>query len=94
MNDSEQTEQESLSFKESILSIYQNDGIQGFWKGLGAGLVLCINPAITYGVFERLKQIWIEKLNVKRLNSLQIFIIGAIAKTLATIVSCNSYSIP
>jgi hypothetical protein len=31
------------------------DGWTGLWRGLKAGLVLCINPAITYGTTERLK---------------------------------------
>jgi hypothetical protein len=35
--------------------IQGEDGWTGLWKGLKAGLVLCINPAITYGMTERLK---------------------------------------
>lgn len=31
------------------------DGISGLWRGLKASLVLVINPAITYGAYERLK---------------------------------------
>lgn len=31
------------------------DGIFGLWRGLKASLVLVVNPAITYGAYERLK---------------------------------------
>ncbi len=33
------------------------DGITGLWRGLKASLVLVVNPAITYGAYERLKDI-------------------------------------
>lgn len=32
-----------------------DDGITGLWRGLKACLVLVVNPAITYGAYERLK---------------------------------------
>lgn len=31
------------------------DGVFGLWRGLKASLVLVVNPAITYGAYERLK---------------------------------------
>jgi hypothetical protein len=31
------------------------DGVIGLWKGTKAGLLLCLNPAITYGAVERLR---------------------------------------
>jgi hypothetical protein len=37
--------------------IQSEDGVTGLWKGLKAGLVLCVNPAITYGTAERLRVI-------------------------------------
>lgn len=36
-----------------VKDIYEKDGITGFWRGLKPSLVLTVNPAITYGVFER-----------------------------------------
>lgn len=33
------------------------DGVSGLWRGLKASLVLVVNPAITYGAYERLKPI-------------------------------------
>ena len=35
--------------------IESEDGVFGLWRGLKASLVLVVNPAITYGAYERLK---------------------------------------
>ena len=83
----EQTSTTSAGIPETIRSIIDTDGIQGLWKGLNASLILCSNPAITYGVFERLKTFWLSKSGSTSLTSIQVFIIGAISKTLATIVT-------
>lgn len=42
------------------------DGITGLWRGLKASLVLVVNPAITYGAYERLKNTFFPgKANLK-----------------------------
>lgn len=35
--------------------VESEDGVSGLWRGLKASLVLVVNPAITYGAYERLK---------------------------------------
>jgi hypothetical protein len=35
--------------------IQGSDGVVGLWKGIKASLLLCLNPAITYGAVERLR---------------------------------------
>jgi hypothetical protein len=35
--------------------IQGSDGMIGLWKGMKASLLLCLNPAITYGAVERLR---------------------------------------
>lgn len=86
----QQTDPESMtkSFYSVLKNIINEDGPQGLWKGLRASLLLCINPAITYGLFERLKTL-LQKSKGNGLNSIQIFIIGALSKTLATVVTCK-----
>jgi hypothetical protein len=37
--------------------IDSEDGYSGLWRGLKASLVLVVNPSITYGAYQRLKQI-------------------------------------
>ncbi|KAK1992948.1 mitochondrial carrier [Colletotrichum falcatum] len=61
------------------------DGPFGLWRGLKASLVLVVNPAITYGAYERLKDILFpEKSNLKPWEA---FLLGAASKSLATIVT-------
>lgn len=46
--------------------INSEDGWSGLWRGLKASLVLVVNPAITYGAYQRLREIIFPgKLNLK-----------------------------
>ena len=73
--------------------IIQEEGVAGLWLGLRASLVLTMNPAITYGVFERVKGLMLfakEKTGGgARLTPWQSFFIGALSKSLATVVRTN-----
>ena len=79
-----------LSFVDTLKTIIKEEGVTELWKGLRASLVLCSNPAITYGMFERVKELWLKSNKGKDLTSGQVFIIGALSKTLATIVTCKT----
>ncbi|PKI83421.1 hypothetical protein MVES1_002486 [Malassezia vespertilionis] len=74
------------TFVGHIKEIYEHDGVTGFWRGLRPSLVLCINPAITYGVFERAKTV-ILAASGDQMTPGKSFVIGALSKTLATIVT-------
>lgn len=37
--------------------VHSEDGWTGLWRGLKASLVLVVNPAITYGAYQRLKEV-------------------------------------
>jgi hypothetical protein len=65
--------------------VVSEDGITGLWRGLKPSLVLVVNPAITYGLFERFKEVMYP--NVVRLSPGQSFFVGAASKTVATIVT-------
>ena len=65
--------------------IISEDGITGLWRGLKPSLVLVVNPAITYGLFERFKEVMYP--GVGRLSPGQSFMVGAASKTVATIVT-------
>ncbi|KAI5451603.1 hypothetical protein NCC49_001587 [Naganishia albida] len=71
--------------------IMAEDGVTGLWTGLKPGLVLTANPAITYGVFERVKGILIAAQVAAgaegRLTPGRSFLIGVLSKTLATVVT-------
>jgi len=65
--------------------IESEDGWSGLWRGLKASLVLVVNPAITYGAYQRLKEIIFPgKLN---LRPWEAFLLGAMSKSLATIAT-------
>ncbi|KAJ6576652.1 mitochondrial carrier domain-containing protein [Mycena vulgaris] len=82
---------EDDSFLGVAREIIDEEGVGGLWLGIKPGLVLTVNPAITYGVFERVKGLFIAA-QLKAGTSDKIspglsFLIGALSKTLATVVT-------
>ena len=61
------------------------DGVSGLWRGLKASLVLVVNPAITYGAYERLKVALFP--GKTSLRPWEAFLLGALSKSLATITT-------
>ncbi len=46
--------------------IHSEDGLTGLWRGLKASLVLVVNPAITYGAYQRLRDLLFpQKINLR-----------------------------
>lgn len=79
----QQTDKHHKNLYQLSKEVYAKDGITGFWRGLRVSLVLCINPSITYGSYERLKQIIYA--GKSHLGPLESFSLGVIAKSLATV---------
>ncbi|KDQ13549.1 hypothetical protein BOTBODRAFT_33558 [Botryobasidium botryosum FD-172 SS1] len=76
------------SFLSVAREIIKEDGVTGLWLGLRASLVLTVNPAITYGVFERVKSIvMLGTAPGTKIAPLQAFFMGALSKTMATVVT-------
>ncbi|KAH8843325.1 hypothetical protein MCOR27_002363 [Pyricularia oryzae] len=65
--------------------IESEDGVFGLWRGLKASLVLVVNPAITYGAYERLKVLFFP--GKSNLKPWEAFVLGAMSKSLATIAT-------
>ena len=65
--------------------VHGEDGWTGLWRGLKASLVLVVNPAITYGAYQRLREIMYP--GKVALKPHQAFLLGALSKSLATIVT-------
>ncbi|EMD00077.1 hypothetical protein BAUCODRAFT_364390 [Baudoinia panamericana UAMH 10762] len=61
------------------------DGFAGLWRGIKASLVLVVNPAITYGAYQRLREAMYP--DDRALQPHQAFLLGALSKSLATIVT-------
>ncbi|KAK4540861.1 hypothetical protein LTR36_008803 [Oleoguttula mirabilis] len=65
--------------------IHGEDGYSGLWRGMKASLVLVVNPAITYGAYQRLREVlYPGRMNLK---AHEAFLLGAMSKSLATIVT-------
>ncbi len=75
----------SVSFLTTLKSILAEDGPTGLWRGLKPSLVLTVNPAITYGMFERLKSLVLSE--GAPVGPGKAFALGAASKTLATVVT-------
>ncbi|KAG4094987.1 peroxisomal carrier protein [Neocallimastix lanati (nom. inval.)] len=79
------------NFINTIVEIVKEDGITSLWKGLKPSIMLTLNPSITYSVFERIKSGVLENRKntgkKMKLSSFEVFIIGAFAKTVATVVT-------
>ncbi|GBE87897.1 adenine nucleotide transporter [Sparassis latifolia] len=81
------------SFLGVAREIVEEEGVSGLWLGIRPGLVLTVNPAITYGVYERVKGTLLlaqESASGKagaKLNPWTAFVVGALSKTLATVVT-------
>ncbi|KAK0262133.1 hypothetical protein B0A54_05082 [Friedmanniomyces endolithicus] len=60
-------------------------GVAGLWSGLKASLVLVINPAITYGAYQRLREGLYP--GDKPLRAHEAFLLGALSKSLATMLT-------
>lgn len=80
------------SFLNVAKEIIDEEGVTGLWLGIKPGLVLTVNPAITYGVFERVKSLLTMAQSSGKLSPWMSFLIGALSKTLATVVSSPWFS--
>ncbi|OQE19024.1 hypothetical protein PENSTE_c016G05841 [Penicillium steckii] len=65
--------------------VESEDGWSGLWRGLKASLILVVNPAITYGAYQRLKDVFFPGKN--NLKPWEAFFLGAMSKALATIAT-------
>lgn len=80
------------SFLSVAREIIKEDGVTGLWAGLKPGLVLTVNPAITYGVYERMKTALLH--DGEKFSPWTSFLVGAFSKTLATVVRANLVPLP
>ncbi|KAH9998856.1 adenine nucleotide transporter [Russula compacta] len=85
-------EEHDDSFFGVAREIVREEGITGLWLGLKPGLVLTVNPAITYGLFERIKGAVLAARERVGDTSTSLgpglsFVLGATSKSLATVVT-------
>ncbi|KAI9637753.1 mitochondrial carrier domain-containing protein [Dioszegia hungarica] len=89
-----------LSASQAVREIMKQDGLKGFWRGIGPALILVINPVIQYTTFERLVAVLLayrlkrfgsapttkQQLSLGRssLSDWDMFFLGALSKLAAT----------
>ena len=62
-------------------------GRSGIYRGFGVSSILTLNPALTFALFDALKARVMRLLKTKRLSTLQAFVIGSLAKAIATVLT-------
>jgi adenine nucleotide transporter 17 len=68
---------------------YQEEGLEGLWKGVIPNLALVSNPTIHFFVYERVRIVF-AKMAAKRgkpIQSFEFFLMGALAKATATVLT-------
>ncbi|XP_066452283.1 peroxisomal membrane protein PMP34 isoform X2 [Eleutherodactylus coqui] len=70
---------------DAFQKILQKEGVLALWNGTLPSLLLVFNPAIQFMFYEGLKRQLLSQ--QEELSSLQVFVIGAVAKAIATTVT-------
>ena len=65
------------------------EGVEGMWRGFGVSSVLTLNPALTFALFDSLKARTLVLLggDAASLSAAQAFVLGSVAKTVATLLT-------
>ncbi|XP_058085129.1 peroxisomal nicotinamide adenine dinucleotide carrier-like isoform X2 [Magnolia sinica] len=74
----------------AVREVYFEAGITGFWKGIIPTLIMVCNPSIQFMIYESsLKHLKAKraanKRELKNVNALEVFLLGALAKLGATV---------
>ncbi|KZV55475.1 peroxisomal nicotinamide adenine dinucleotide carrier, partial [Dorcoceras hygrometricum] len=72
----------------AVQEVYGEAGVLGFWKGVFPTLIMVSNPAIQFMLYESLvKRLKKRRKNNSEVTALEIFLLGALAKLGATVVT-------
>lgn len=71
---------------DAFVQIIRDEGVTALWNGTFPSLLLVLNPAIQFMIYEGLKR-QLRRGIPRELSSLEVFVIGAIAKAIATTVT-------
>lgn len=71
---------------DAFVQIIRDEGVAALWNGTFPSLLLVLNPAIQFMIYEGLKR-QLRRGIPRELSSLEVFVIGAIAKAIATTVT-------
>jgi len=74
---------------DTLIRVAKEEGVLALWSGTVASLILVSNPTINFVVYDKVRQIMVEaaKKKGRKMTSLEIFVNGAIAKAVATVLT-------
>ena len=75
------------SIRSIALRIHAEKGVQGFWSGYSASLVLTLNPSLTFLFFETLKRTLLPRNQRSNPPTQAVFLLAAFSKALASTIS-------
>lgn len=67
--------------------IHSEKGLQGFWSGYSASLVLTLNPSLTFFFFESLKHTLLPRSQRSNPSAQATFLLAALSKALASTIT-------
>ncbi|KAH9513159.1 hypothetical protein Btru_036018 [Bulinus truncatus] len=70
-----------------VLKIIRTEGVSKLWGGTIPSILLATNPAIQFMIYEALKRYFKRYMVVEDLSGLMYFILGAVAKSAATVIT-------
>lgn len=72
---------------QGLMTVAKKEGVRGLWSGTIPSLILVSNPAIQFMMYEMIKRN-IQKVSKSNdLSSLTVFLMGAVSKAIATVVT-------
>jgi hypothetical protein len=77
----------SPSVSEIAQSIRSEKGLQGFWSGYSASLVLTLNPSITFFLYEFFKRAFLPRAQRDDPGARVTFLMAAISKSIASTIT-------
>lgn len=82
---------DSSSYDSSVRSIARQirkeKGLQGFWSGYSASLVLTLNPSLTFFLFEMFKRTLLHRTQRKNPPAQATFLLAAFSKAIASTIT-------
>jgi adenine nucleotide transporter 17 len=82
---------ESSSLLTEIQNVARREGLPGLWKGTGTSVLLVSNPVIQFFLYEQLKNARLSRrkqsVSGKSLTPGEAFLLGALAKGVATVLT-------
>lgn len=66
---------------DGLIEIAKKEGVKGLWSGVFPSLLLVSNPAIQFMVYESLKRNFLSN---NKMDNYSVFLMGAVAKAIAT----------